>query len=87
MHPVCRQIRAFVLWALLAGAAAPLLFAADDTAAAIRKLLGDAASIGPAAGAIAPVFQLKDQRGREQTLQTLAGPKGLVLVFFRSADW
>ena len=28
-----------------------------------------------------------DQFGREQNLDTLKGPKGSVLLFFRSADW
>lgn len=47
----------------------------------------DAASIGLPAGAVAPAFELADQTGKSQTLSSLAGPKGLVLVFFRSADW
>ena len=42
---------------------------------------------GPAVGRPAPAFRARDQFGREQTLETLAGPNGLVLLFFRSADW
>jgi len=42
---------------------------------------------GPALGSVAPEFRLRDQRGREQTLATLAGKDGLVLLFVRSADW
>lgn len=42
---------------------------------------------GPAVGTIAPAFRLVDQGGREQTLATLAGKEGLVLLFVRSADW
>jgi cytochrome oxidase Cu insertion factor (SCO1/SenC/PrrC family) len=53
----------------------------------ILKLLADASSIGLPAGAAAPQFELNDQNGRERGLASLAGPKGLVLVFFRSADW
>ena len=34
-----------------------------------------------------PKFELIDQRGRRQTFETLRGPKGLVLLFVRSADW
>lgn len=49
--------------------------------------LHDAASIGPAIGAAVPAFSLTDQSGHKQTLETLMGPQGLVLVFFRSADW
>ena len=38
-------------------------------------------------GAQAPDFSAPDQTGQPRTLKSLAGPKGLVLVFFRSADW
>jgi peroxiredoxin len=34
-----------------------------------------------------PSFRLTDQHGREQTLETLRGPNGLVLASVRSADW
>jgi cytochrome oxidase Cu insertion factor (SCO1/SenC/PrrC family) len=34
-----------------------------------------------------PRFALKDQNGKPQTLESLRGPKGLMLVFYRSADW
>jgi hypothetical protein len=44
-------------------------------------------SIGLAAGQKAPAFSLRDQSGRTQTLDTLKGPNGTVLLFFRSADW
>ena len=45
------------------------------------------ASIGLAAGHVAPAFTARDQSGRKQTLETLKGPNGTVLLFFRSADW
>jgi hypothetical protein len=32
-------------------------------------------------------FTLPDQHGRSRTLASLMGPKGLMLVFYRSADW
>ena len=38
-------------------------------------------------GAQAPAFTLKDSSGRIQNLSTLSGPNGLLLLFFRSADW
>jgi peroxiredoxin len=38
-------------------------------------------------GAKAPAFDLPDQSGKKQSLDTLAGPNGLLLLFFRSADW
>jgi hypothetical protein len=56
-------------------------------AAAVRKLLADASDIGLPMGASAPEIRLKDQNGRERDRGSLTGPNGLVLVFFRSADW
>jgi peroxiredoxin len=44
-------------------------------------------SIGLEVGQKAPEFSARDQFGGEQTLETLKGPKGTVLLFFRSADW
>ena len=44
-------------------------------------------SIGLAIGQKAPAFSLRDQFGRTQTLDTLKGANGSVLLFFRSADW
>ncbi len=44
-------------------------------------------SIGLEVGQKAPAFSARDQFGEEQTLVTLKGPKGTVLLFFRSADW
>ena len=42
---------------------------------------------GPAVGNRVPDFSAQDQEGRRQTLKSVAGPKGTMLVFFRSADW
>jgi peroxiredoxin len=42
---------------------------------------------GPEVGAVIPDFKASDQLGKTQTLASLTGPKGLMLVFFRSADW
>ena len=44
-------------------------------------------SIGLAAGQKAPAFSVRDQFGRVQTLDTLKGKNGTILLFFRSADW
>jgi hypothetical protein len=44
-------------------------------------------SIGLAVGQKAPAFSVRDQFGRVQTLDTLKGANGTVLLFFRSADW
>jgi hypothetical protein len=43
--------------------------------------------IGLAVGQKAPAFSIPDQYGHVQTLSTLKGTNGTVLLFFRSADW
>jgi hypothetical protein len=47
----------------------------------------DVTAMGPKAGDMMPNFRLKDQQGVERDLRSLAGPKGTMLVFYRSADW
>jgi cytochrome oxidase Cu insertion factor (SCO1/SenC/PrrC family) len=47
----------------------------------------DVSKLGPQVGERVPDFNLKDQNGRSWTLQSIMGPKGAMLVFFRSADW
>ena len=47
----------------------------------------DTTKIGPQIGSSVPPFSGTDQFGRTQDLATLSGPKGLMLVFNRSADW
>lgn len=42
---------------------------------------------GPAVGSSVPVFEAAGQNGQVHNLQSLLGPKGLILVFYRSADW
>ena len=42
---------------------------------------------GPAVGVAVPAFSATDQTGRTQTLESVMGAKGAMLVFFRSADW
>ncbi len=42
---------------------------------------------GPEAGNRVPDFTLPDQDGKARTLGDLTGPNGLLLVFYRSADW
>lgn len=43
--------------------------------------------VGPKVGDALPSFTLPDQEGRPRDFASLKGPQGLVLVFFRSADW
>ena len=49
--------------------------------------LAAAVSTGPNVGEAVPDFSLQDQNGATQTLHSILGPKGALLVFFRSADW
>ena len=42
---------------------------------------------GPEFGQQVPRFAAEDQDGRTETLKSIMGPKGAMLVFFRSADW
>jgi peroxiredoxin len=43
--------------------------------------------VGLRAGQKAPDFSAPDQFGKTQTLESLRGSKGTVLLFYRSADW
>ena len=47
----------------------------------------DTSAIGPKVGAVAPAFSGPDQHGVVRSLKSVAGSKGTMLVFFRSADW
>lgn len=46
-----------------------------------------ASEYGPATGSHMPGFELPDQDGKLRSLNSLLGPKGAVILFFRSADW
>jgi AhpC/TSA family len=46
-----------------------------------------AISTGPSVGQKVPDFRLEDQNGSPRTLRSILGPKGALLVFYRSADW
>ena len=67
-----------VVWALVS-------LAAQLTAQ--QPVLPDVQKLGPQVGSRVPDFTLLDQKGQSRTLASLTGPKGLMLVFFRSADW
>jgi len=72
-----------------------VVFSLGDTVTVRGTLDGDTIqmasiermSIGLAVGQKAPAFSVRDQFGRVQTLETLKGRNGTVLLFFRSADW
>ena len=47
----------------------------------------DTGKVGPQVGAVMPAFAGVDQFGKSHTLASTYGPKGAMVVFFRSADW
>jgi hypothetical protein len=47
----------------------------------------DVSKLGPQVGDKVPDFSLPDQTGKLQTLQSIMGRRGAMLVFIRSADW
>jgi peroxiredoxin len=51
----------------------------------VRKI--NVSKLGPQVGATVPDFNLADQQGKKRTLQSVMGPKGAMIVFYRSADW
>jgi hypothetical protein len=53
----------------------------------MAAVFGQTIRTGPEVGRHVPSFSAVDQDGRAQTLQSIMGPKGAMLVFFRSADW
>jgi len=55
--------------------------------AVVAEQAVDTSKIGPLAGTVVPSFSGTDQFGKPQTLASVMGPKGAMLVFFRSADW
>ena len=55
--------------------------------AASMPLVAAGPPTGPAVGATVPAFEAVDQTGAKRTFESLAGPNGLLLLFYRSADW
>lgn len=47
----------------------------------------DVAKLGPQVGERIPDFSLPDQTGKTRDLQSIMGPRGAMIVFYRSADW
>jgi len=73
----------FPALALLAG----ILVQAPNTPQPPARQKIDLSKLGPQVGQRVPDFTLKDQNGKTWTLQSIMGPKGAMLVFYRSADW
>ena len=74
------QIACLVVAGILAAVVGPSLAAQQPAPIDVTKL-------GPQVGQRIPEFSLKDQSDKVWTRQTVMGPKGAMLVFFRSADW
>lgn len=55
--------------------------------AALPSLPAGALEVGPAVGARAPALSARDAAGAPVSLARIAGPRGVVLVFVRSAKW
>ncbi len=62
-------------------------FLASANAQGISPANGVSAAIGLPVGQQAPAFAAQDQFGHQQSNDTLKGPNGTILLFFRSADW
>lgn len=78
---IVKQFLPFLAVAALLSAVGPLGHAQQPAPSV------DTATVGPQVGAVVPPVSGVDQFGKSQSLATLSGPKGLMLVFSRSADW
>ena len=47
----------------------------------------DLSALGPQIGDLVPDFNLPDQNGQLHNRDSIMGPEGAVLLFYRSADW
>ena len=74
-------MRRFVLLSILA------VFLTVPVHAQGTRMQLDVSKLGPQVGERVPDFKLRDQTGKEQTLQSIMGRRGGMLVFVRSADW
>ena len=66
---------------------AAVLLALPSQFPAAQQAPVDVAALGPKVGEQLPDFRLTDQAGRTWTRESIMGPRGAMLVFFRSADW
>jgi len=64
-----------------------LMLGLSTAALAQSRTAIEVASLGPQVGDLVPNFRLIDQNGTPQTLESIAGPNGTMLLFHRSADW
>jgi len=74
-------------WALLASVAAILFVLTLSPLVAQAVRAADAPSSRLRVGTRIPELAGVDQLGKRQNFESLKGRNGLVLLFFRSADW
>ena len=86
VSPTPNRVSCSIAWAVVC---ALFSLVAQPTAQqpAPQPTLPDVQKLGPQIGTRVPDFTLLDQKGQSRTLASLMGPKGLMLVFYRSADW
>jgi hypothetical protein len=64
-----------------------LLIASSTFASAQTRTPIDVSALGPQVGERVPEFSLPDQNGQLQSLESVRGPNGSLILFHRSADW
>ncbi|HEY3162216.1 MAG TPA: hypothetical protein VGJ78_24815 [Vicinamibacterales bacterium] len=64
---------------------AAVMLTVKTSAQEVRRI--DVSKLGPQVGEAVPDFNLPDQHGKSWTLKSVMGPKGAMIVFYRSADW
>ena len=69
-----------ILAAVVGFSSSTLLLAAEREQVVVSNL-------GPQIGDQVPDFQLSDQFGESQNLESIMGPNGAMILFHRSADW
>jgi hypothetical protein len=77
------MMREVTVWPMIAALAGAFAGSPQST----LRIPIDVSMLGPQVGERVPDFNLKDQKGKSWTLPSVMGPKGAMLVFFRSADW
>ena len=68
-------------------AAGILLMATATLGTAQEGAAIDVSALGPQVGDRVPEFSLPDQNGQLQSLESVRGPNGSLILFHRSADW
>ena len=79
------KIKALAIFWSAVSLVAGVLAAAPQSPPTRQRI--DVSKLGPRVGDRVPEFNLKDQNGKSWNLRSIMGPKGAMLVFFRSADW